>query len=95
MAPNPTSTHVAISISKRGQLTIWRRLSEPDPVLSFIDDQTDGIFKLLPLFQRAMRNRQLSGERYDGNWHNIGNVEQLKALDVELKERGENGCYSA
>ena len=48
---------------------------------AFINDQTDGIFKLLPLFQRAMRNRQLSGERYDGRWHNIGNAAQLRALN--------------
>ena len=52
---------------------------------NFIDDQPDGAFKLLPLFQRAMRNHQLTGERYDGNWHNIGNVAQLDALDAELK----------
>ena len=52
---------------------------------TFIDDQPDGAFKLLPLFQRAMRNHQLTGERYDGNWHNVGNVAQLDALDVELR----------
>ncbi|MFZ2235051.1 MAG: nucleotidyltransferase family protein [Dokdonella sp.] len=53
---------------------------------AFIEDQPDGAFKLLPLFQRAMRNRELSGERYDGPWHNIGNVAQLDALDAELSK---------
>ncbi len=51
---------------------------------AFIDDQPDGAFKLLPLFQRAMRNGQLTGERYDGTWHNIGNVAQLDALNSLL-----------
>ena len=56
----------------------------------FIDDQADGSFKLLPMFQRAMRNRQLSGERYDGAWHNIGNVAQLEALNATLRDSHEN-----
>ncbi|HEX5121767.1 MAG TPA: nucleotidyltransferase family protein [Rhodanobacteraceae bacterium] len=37
-------------------------------------------FKLLPLYQRAMRNRNLGGERFDGFWANIGTPEQLRAL---------------
>lgn len=47
----------------------------------FIADQADGAFKLLPLFQRAMRQGELTGERYDGRWHNIGNAMQLQALN--------------
>ncbi len=35
-------------------------------------------FKLLPSFQRAMRERKLSGERFDGFWTNIGTPEQLR-----------------
>ncbi len=57
---------------------------------AFIDDQPDGAFKLLPLFQRAMRNGELSGERYDGNWHNIGNVAQFNTLDADLNARGQS-----
>jgi MurNAc alpha-1-phosphate uridylyltransferase len=37
-------------------------------------------FKLLPLYQRAMRNGKLSGERFDGSWANIGTPEQLREL---------------
>ncbi|MGB4858446.1 MAG: nucleotidyltransferase family protein, partial [Dokdonella sp.] len=48
---------------------------------AFTADQADGVFKLLPLFQRAMRQGELTGERYDGRWHNIGNVAQVHALD--------------
>ena len=56
---------------------------------AFIEDQPDGVFKLLPLFQRAMRQSELTGERFDGQWHNIGNVAQLQALDTKLKARTE------
>ncbi len=37
-------------------------------------------FKLLPIFQRAMRAGQLDGERYDGFWRNLGTPEQLAEL---------------
>ena len=37
-------------------------------------------FKLLPIFQRTMRDGQLSGERYDGFWCNIGTPQQLAEL---------------
>jgi len=37
-------------------------------------------FKLLPIYQRAMREHKLGGERYDGYWRNIGTAEQLREL---------------
>lgn len=37
-------------------------------------------FKLLPMFQRAMRHGQLSGECFTGAWHNVGTPAQLAAL---------------
>ena len=43
--------------------------------------ETATYFKLLPLFQRAMRDGKLSGERYGGAWRNIGTPEHLHALD--------------
>lgn len=45
-----------------------------------VSGETDGRFKLLPMYQRAMREERLSGERYDGFWRNIGTVEQLREL---------------
>lgn len=39
-----------------------------------------GRFRLLPLFQRAMRARRLTGERYDGFWRNLGTPQQLAEL---------------
>jgi MurNAc alpha-1-phosphate uridylyltransferase len=46
----------------------------------FISGETQTHFKLLPLYQRAMRERKLSGERFDGFWMNIGTPEQLDDL---------------
>lgn len=46
--------------------------------------EADGRFKLLPMYQRAMREGRLSGERHDGFWRNIGTLEQLR----ELEKRG-------
>jgi N-acetyl-alpha-D-muramate 1-phosphate uridylyltransferase len=44
----------------------------------FIAGESATYFKLLPLYQRAMRDRKLSGERFDGFWTNIGTPEQLR-----------------
>ncbi len=51
----------------------------------FLHGQTPGRFKLLPLYQQAMRAGQLSGERYDGFWRNLGNPAQLSELDEHLR----------
>jgi MurNAc alpha-1-phosphate uridylyltransferase len=46
-------------------------------------------FKLLPIYQRAMREGKLSGERFDGFWTNIGTPEQLRSALVPQPARGE------
>ncbi|PWK92145.1 N-acetylmuramate alpha-1-phosphate uridylyltransferase MurU [Fulvimonas soli] len=53
-----------------------------------VRDEPPGRFKLLPCFQRAMREGLLHGERYDGRWHNVGTPRQLAELDAELARRG-------
>ncbi|MCK9538363.1 MAG: nucleotidyltransferase family protein [Dokdonella sp.] len=45
-------------------------------------------FKLLPVFQRAMREGRLSGERFDGFWRNIGTPAQLAALEDRARAHG-------
>jgi MurNAc alpha-1-phosphate uridylyltransferase len=45
-------------------------------------------FKLLPMYQRAMREGRLAGERHDGYWRNIGTPAQLADVDAELRARG-------
>lgn len=42
--------------------------------------EAEGCFKLLPMFQRAMREGRLGGERYAGFWCNLGTPEQLRWL---------------
>jgi MurNAc alpha-1-phosphate uridylyltransferase len=49
-----------------------------------VRDEAPGRFKLLPMYQRAMREGRLSGERFDGFWRNIGNPRQLAELDESL-----------
>jgi MurNAc alpha-1-phosphate uridylyltransferase len=44
-------------------------------------------FKLLPMFQRAMREHRLAGERHDGWWRNVGTPAQLADVDAELRAR--------
>ncbi|HKE48143.1 MAG TPA: nucleotidyltransferase family protein [Rhodanobacteraceae bacterium] len=47
---------------------------------ALVAGETEKYFKLLPLFQRAMRGGKLSGERFDGFWANVGTPEQLAAM---------------
>jgi MurNAc alpha-1-phosphate uridylyltransferase len=44
-----------------------------------------GKFPLLPLLRRAIAARRLTGEVHTGRWYDIGTVERLHALDVELR----------
>jgi len=41
---------------------------------------TPGAFPLAPLLKRAMAAGQVSGERYDGLWTDVGTPERLQAL---------------
>ena len=43
-----------------------------------VASETATYFKLLPHFQRAMREGKLTGERFDGFWMNIGTPKQLR-----------------
>ena len=52
-----------------------------------VRDQPPGRFKLLPMYQHAMQLKQLGGERYDGDWHNVGTPQQLDELDQILQQR--------
>lgn len=41
--------------------------------------------KLVTLLRRAMARRLVTGELFEGRWHNLGTPEQLAALDTELR----------
>ncbi|HEY6985964.1 MAG TPA: nucleotidyltransferase family protein, partial [Rhodanobacteraceae bacterium] len=47
----------------------------------FVGGEKETSFKLLPLYQRAIRDRKLSGEKFDGFWVNIGTPEQLSEAE--------------
>lgn len=40
--------------------------------------------KLAPILREAMLKQQVSGEHFRGEWHDIGTLERLMALDVQL-----------
>jgi MurNAc alpha-1-phosphate uridylyltransferase len=41
--------------------------------------------KLAPILRAAMQSQQVSGEHFQGEWHDIGTPERLTALDAQLK----------
>jgi len=45
-----------------------------------------GRFPLLPLLQQAIAARRLSGERYDGQWTDVGSAQRLAALNASQSE---------
>lgn len=51
---------------------------------ALLSDQPGHAFKLLPMYQRAMRAGRLTGERYDGAWWNLGTPRQLEELGALL-----------
>lgn len=55
-----------------GNVGVYRR--------QMIEGETPGRFKLLPMYRRAIANGELTGERYDGFWRNVGNPAQLDEL---------------
>ena len=40
---------------------------------------------LAPLLRKAMAADRVSGEHYQGRWHDVGTAERLQALDAELR----------
>lgn len=86
MVPNPDfhphgdfcldGTH--LSENGRGDRLTFANIGVYRPEL--VRDETDRCFKLLPIFQRAMQRRQMTGERHDGFWRNLGTPEQLDQM---------------
>jgi len=66
----------------RGERLTFANIGVYRPEL--VADETATHFKLLPAYQRAMRQDRLSGERHDGFWRNIGTPQQLDELDRAL-----------
>jgi N-acetyl-alpha-D-muramate 1-phosphate uridylyltransferase len=50
----------------------------------FADIELGQPAKLAPVLRKAMVNQQVSGEHFQGIWHDIGTPERLATLDAEL-----------
>jgi MurNAc alpha-1-phosphate uridylyltransferase len=46
---------------------------------------------LRPLLENAIAQRQLGGERYQGQWHDIGTPERLRDLDRAVRAQARSG----
>lgn len=51
----------------------------------FFSGYADGRRPLLPLFERAIAEKRLHGERYAGRWTDVGTPERLAQLDAALR----------
>ena len=40
-----------------------------------------GRFSVVPLLQKAMNNQKVTGELYQGLWHNVGTMEELRLVE--------------
>ncbi len=56
---------------------------------SFFNGCKAGAFPLAPLLRQAMAEGRVSGERFEGQWFDIGTPERLQQLDQMLREEGE------
>jgi MurNAc alpha-1-phosphate uridylyltransferase len=45
-----------------------------------VANEAPGVFKLLPLYRRAMAEGRLGGEKYTGFWRNVGTPAQLEEV---------------
>ena len=50
-------------------------------------DYPKGKLALAPVLRKAMEQHKVSGELYQGSWHDIGTPERLTELDLYLKSR--------
>ncbi len=50
----------------------------------FFDTAPTGSFSVVPMLQAAMALQQVTGQLYNGVWHDIGTLERLEALREQL-----------
>lgn len=51
---------------------------------SLFEGTSDGAFPLAPLLRKAMATDQVSGERHDGHWCDVGTPQRLAELEAQL-----------
>ena len=74
-------TFSGIGVYRREFLDGWRGVVGDAPGA----DETSPRFKLRPLFEAAIAREQLTGQRHDGRWTDVGTPERLTALDSALR----------
>lgn len=68
-----------------GTLLTYSGIGVFDPAL--FADASPGRFPLAPLLRSAMDLDRVTGQRHDGQWHDIGTPERLAALKQQLDRR--------
>lgn len=58
---------------------------------ALFDGCEPGAFALAPLLRRAIEQGQVSAERYDGYWVDVGTVQRLQQVDKDLREKHIDG----
>ena len=52
---------------------------------SFFAEANTGRFSVVPMLVEAARQKQVTGELYKGEWHDIGTIERLNSLNNRYK----------
>jgi MurNAc alpha-1-phosphate uridylyltransferase len=69
-----------------GEKLVYGNIALHDTAL-FAELKPHTRIKLLPLWQQWIARGQVSGERYDGGWMNVGTPDDLAQLDAALRQR--------
>lgn len=65
-----------------GEKYTWTGLRVIHPAL--FEGCSDGVFSIVPLLKRAMREGKVSGEHYAGRWFDIGTPQRLQQINELL-----------
>jgi MurNAc alpha-1-phosphate uridylyltransferase len=71
-----------------GEKLVYGNIALHDTAL-FAELEPHTRIKLLPLWQAWIARGMVSGERYDGDWMNVGTPADLAQLDAALRRRNE------
>jgi MurNAc alpha-1-phosphate uridylyltransferase len=74
-------TYANIAVYRPALFTDWHIAAADEPGVALDPPR----FRLLPLYRAALRHGHVSGEAFDGRWHNLGTPQQLAELDAALR----------
>lgn len=73
-------TYAGVGVFRAALLDDWRRVIGDTPGARAMPPR----FPLAPLLRAAMARGLVTGQRFDGVWHDVGTPERLVALDAHL-----------